>query len=308
MGVQTRIALYASDESTATHAAAEAFDVIGRLDAMMSDYRADSELSQLPRLAVDRSTSVPDDLFHVLDFSQRVALQSDGAFDVTIGPLVAQWRKARQSGVLPTHTERDAAMNRVGWRLLHVDSSTRTVRLESEAMRLDLGGVAKGYAAQRAVDQLSAHGFSRCLVALAGDVVAGDPPPDQNGWVVEMPHAEDGEHPRRIILANAAISTSGDTEQFITIDGIRYSHIVDPRTGLGMTDHRTVSVIAPRGEVADAMSTALCVLGRDGVNRLIQHYPGTAVIIRDDQSQPLIHDPDNRINWLRSITRSPNHN
>jgi len=303
MGVQTRIALYANKESSAVEAAAEAFSVIGALEAVMSDYRPDSELSQLTHRAVHESVTVSSDLFKVLALSQQLAQQSGGAFDITVGPLVSQWREARRTGILPTDADRAKARARVGWRLLELDHDSRTVKLLAPDMKLDLGGVAKGYAAQRAVDHLRATGFPSCLVALAGDVVVGDPPPGSAGWVINVPTPLEEAAHRRIILENAAVSTSGDTEQFVEIAGIRYSHIIDPRTGLGVTDPRTVTVVAPNGESADALSTALCVLGPDSMRQLIDEYPDTAVIMMVKGGRNLIQDPHSRIRWKSASRR-----
>lgn len=299
MGVQAKITLFAREESHAFHGAAAAFGVIAQLEASMSDYRRDSELSRLSLLPVNQPAVISRELSEVLTLSQMVAQDSGGAFDVTVGPLVSQWREARTRRKLPDTSDRLAAMARVGWQSMELDADARSVRLKKAGMKLDLGGVAKGYAAQRAVDELRMRGMSRCLVALAGDVVAGDPPPGAEGWAVEMPEMAREENREGILLANAAISTSGNAEQFIDIDGVRYSHIVDPRTGLGLTAARTVTVLAPSGELADAISTALCVAGPEWMHPMTEIHPGIAILMID-ATTTIIHDPRHRFRLLTS--------
>jgi thiamine biosynthesis lipoprotein len=142
-------------------------------------------------------------------------------------------------------------------------------------MQLDLGGIGKGYAAQAAVDLLRRRGATRCLVALAGDVVAGDPPPGERGWVIDSPLLPG----RPIVLRNAAASTSGDSDQFVEIGGVRYSHIVDPRTGLGLTTGAAVTVVARDGASADSLATAVCVLGAERGAALVRAHPGVSAVI-----------------------------
>jgi FAD:protein FMN transferase len=219
MGVETRIVLYAPDEAAAVRAAARAFDRIARLDSILSDYRADSELSGLVARAGGPAVPVSPELFHVLARAQRFACLADGAFDVTAGPLVRLWRAARRSGVLPTAAEREAAAARVGWRHLELDPVARTVRLRLQGMQLDLGGIGKGYAAGEALATLRAAGIDRAMVAMGGDIAASGPPPGERGWRIRIAHMPpDGD---TLLLAHAAVSSSGDTEQYVEIDGVR---------------------------------------------------------------------------------------
>jgi FAD:protein FMN transferase len=244
MGTVARITVYARDAS----AIPAAFARIHDLDEKLSDYKPDSELNRVCRTAHDRPVHVSEDLFRVLEASQNLAKITSGAFDVTIGPVTHLWRIGK--------TPDAATLARCGYRNLILDRKNRTVSLKVAQMQLDLGAIAKGYAADEAIATLRARGVTRALVAISGDIVAGDPPPDKKGWTIEVDST--GGH---LTLANAAVSTSGDSEQHLVRDGVRYSHIIDPKTGLGLTNPITVTVIARRGIDADPLATAISVLG-----------------------------------------------
>jgi FAD:protein FMN transferase len=278
MGVETRIVLYAADADQATTAAARAFARVAELDSIMSDFRSDSELSRLVQAAGGEPVEISRELFHVLDHAQELARLSDGAFDVTAAPLVESWRKARRTGVLPSEEERRAAALLVGWRHLHLDGGTRSARLRFPGMRLDLGGIGKGYASDEAIASLRAAGIDRALVQMGGDIVVSGPPPGEKGWQIHLP----GDEPEAALrLTNAAVSTSGDTEQYVEMDGVRYSHIVDPRTGFGLRSRVGVTVIADEGITADGLSTLLSVLGPGQAEAFAaEHFPDVRVYVR----------------------------
>jgi len=282
MGVDVQLTLYAATETTANDAARRAFRRIAELERVFSDYDPDSEAMRLCRLAQPNEFQpVSDDLFTVLSAAQDLAQRSNGAFDVTIGPVVKLWRRARRRQELPEAAVLAEARALVGYRQIRLDPSTRSVSLARTGLQLDFGGIAKGYAAQEAVAALKAAGCSSALVAVAGDIVAGDPPPDAPGWKVGVASANRADAPpfRWLCLANAAVSTSGDAFQHVVIDGVRYSHIVDPRTGLGLTRLCGATVISGNGMTADSLATAAILLGpREGA-RLIQETPGAAALI-----------------------------
>jgi thiamine biosynthesis lipoprotein len=276
MGLPVRILLHAPDSRRAEAVTRAAFERIAALDRMMSDYRPDSEVRRL-ETAGRQWTPVSAELLDVLATSVSVARATDGAFDPTVGPLVALWREARAAGTLPSAAARDAARARVGWRHLEIDRARGAVRLAKPGMRLDLGGIAKGYILQQALESLRANGVARALIESGGDVVAGDRPPDRAGWRIEAPEADALFRRRARQLTNAALATSGATEQFVEIGGIRYGHIVDPRTGVGIT-HRTLArVIAEDAAIADALATALSVAGPEGAKSFLQRFPDVVV-------------------------------
>lgn len=279
MGLPFRIVLYAEDEATARRGAGIAFARIAELNSLLSDYDDHSELSRLSRSSATGAwVSLSDDLWRVLARGQDFARRSDGAFDMTVGPLVQLWRRARRQRELPPAHRLAEARRTAGWRLIEMNAARRQVRLAVPGMRLDLGGIAKGYAVQEALRTLQTRGISRALVTGGGDMATGDPPPGQEGWRVELaPLDAPGAPPaRHVHLRRMALATSGDVFQFVEIGGVRYSHIVDPRTGLGLTDHSLVTVIAPDGMTADALATAVSVLGPERGLRLVGTFPGTA--------------------------------
>lgn len=281
MGTLFSLTLFAPDPSQAEAGAAAAFKRIDDLEDIMSDYQADSELMRLCEQPVGKPVPVSPDLFDIFLRAQKVSELSGGAFDVTVGPYVRLWRFARKRKVLPTSAELAAARPAVGYRNLRLDARTRTATLLVPNMRLDLGGIAKGYAADQALQLLKGRGIDCALVAASGDIAIGNPPPGQPGWKVGIAgiDAKANELTRMVFLRNAGISTSGDTEQAIEIGGVRYSHILDPATGLGLTNRIQASVIAPNATATDALATTVCVLGPKRSLALVDSIPQTAALI-----------------------------
>jgi FAD:protein FMN transferase len=276
MGTQARIVLYHQDEAHGKKAAGAAFDRLEGLNRILSDYLEESELSKLSRGAGGPPVPVSAELFEVLAYAQEVATRSDGAFDVTVGPLTQLWRRSRRQKQLPDAATLEKAKAKVGYRSLKLDAAQRTAQLLQPGMRLDLGGIAKGYAADEAIRVLKQKGVTQALVAIGGDIVVSDAPPGQKGWVIQIaPLGTEAPIPA-LLLSNAGVSTAGDAEQFVEIDGKRYSHIVDPKTGLGLRHRSSVTVVAPCGLVSDALDTAATVLGPDRGLELIEAIPGAA--------------------------------
>lgn len=280
MGVNARLVFYAPSQKVAEDAGAAAFARIAALDSIMSDYRPASELMRLCAHAGGPPVKVSPDLFRALRRAQDVSKQSNGAFDITVGPVVALWRAARKSGKLPDAAELARARKLVGWQKVHLDAKARTVRLDTPGMKLDLGGIGKGYAADAAQETLKRHGVTRAMVEMGGDIVVSGPPPGTNGWTVRVLNAGSDLVPTDLHLVNTAISTSGDTEQFVLIGGKRYSHLVDPRTGQALTSRVQVSLIAPNGTTSDPLTKALSILSPEASAKLLQRYPGTKSYIR----------------------------
>jgi FAD:protein FMN transferase len=279
MGVETRIVLYAGAEERAAEAARAAFARVAVLDSLLSDYRADSELNRLVAGAGGPPKPVSEEFFHVLSRSQALAALSDGRFDATAGPLVRLWRQARRSGELPTEAARAEAASRVGWRHLELDPAARTARLALPGMQLDLGGIAKGYAADEAIATLRRAGIRSALVEMGGDIVVSEAPPGQRGWRVQVSNAPPAE--RSVLAVNIAVSSSGDTEQFVVIDGVRYSHVVDLRTGLGLRSRAAATVVAADGITADALSTLATLMEPGEANAwFATHFPSATVYLR----------------------------
>jgi thiamine biosynthesis lipoprotein len=280
MGVDARLVVYAADRPAAERACAAAFERIAALDSIMSDYRRDSELMRLCARAGEPPVHVSPDLFIVLRRAEQVSRQSDGAFDVTVGPLVALWRQARKTGVLPEPAAVARARRLVGWRKLHLNEPARTAHLTVPGMKLDLGGIGKGYAGDVAQRVLQRCGIDRALVEMGGDIVVSGAPPETDGWTIRVPNAGIEGKSADLHLANCAVSTSGDTEQFVVIGGRRYSHIIDPRTGIALTNRVQVTVIAPNGLTADPLTKALSILAPEERSKLLHPYPDVKAYVR----------------------------
>lgn len=281
MGTTVRVVLYSRDEPAARGAADAAFARIAELDRTLSDYRADSELSRATRGPVDQPIPIGRDLLAVLQAAQDLAVRSDGAFDITVGPLSRLWRRARRQVELPAAEELAAARAVTGYRLLSVDSRARTVTIAKTGMALDPGGIAKGYAADAALAILRRSGHGSALVAVGGDIAAGVAPPGAQGWDVAITGLEPGglAPSSPLTVAGTGVSTSGDAEQWVEIDGRRYSHIVDPRTGIGLTGRRTVTVVARDAMTSDMLATALSVMEVEAGLALADSTPGAAAQI-----------------------------
>jgi thiamine biosynthesis lipoprotein len=279
MGVPWTITVYASE--AAAHAAiAAAFAEISRLEGILSDYDPDSELSQLSAAApTSAPVAVGDDLWRVLSTAVAWRDRSGGAFDPTVGPLTTLWRQARRSGVMPRADKLAAARQAVGPDTLVLDVDRRTAMLVAPAMRLDLGGIGMGYAIDRGMEVLAECGIGSAMIDASGDIAVSGPPPGDAAWTIEvaaLAGGGDGRRPMALELVNAAVTTSGDAFQAVEIDGVRYSHVVDPRTGLGVTGPAAVTVIATDCTTADAVATAASVLGPEAGLAFVESVPGAA--------------------------------
>jgi thiamine biosynthesis lipoprotein len=281
MGTLFSVSLYAPDQTAAKAAAQAAFRRVNQLEDILSDYQADSELMRLCEQPAGRPVPVSADLFTVLERAQGISEISHGAFDVTVGPYVRLWRFARKKKVLPATDQLASAAASVGYKKLRLDARAHTATLLVPDMRLDLGGIAKGYAADEALKILKRRGIDRALVAASGDIAIGAPPPGQTGWKIGISGIDDLTNgiARTVLLRNAGISTSGDTEQFIEIEGTRYSHILDPMTGLGLTNRIQATLIARDATITDGLGTAICVLGARRGLALVDSLPQVAAVI-----------------------------
>ncbi|GMV71173.1 MAG: FAD:protein FMN transferase [Phycisphaerales bacterium] len=277
MGVECRITLYAGQRESAEKTAALAFQRIADLDACLSDWRLESELNRLSDAAGGPAMPVSEDLYRVLDLARRFSEATGGAFDPTVGPVVRLWRQARREGQLPDRQALEGVLGTVGWQGIELHRDIRSVRLARPGMRLDLGGIGKGFIADRVGEVLRDQGVCCFLVDLGGDLLAGDAPPDRAGWtvVVRTGHGD----ATTLTVANAGVATSGDTAQFVEIEGVRYSHIVDPRTGLGLTNCIAATVIAPDATTADALASAVCVLGEIEGKAAAVRFAGVSVLV-----------------------------
>ncbi len=281
MSAPARIVLYSTDAESANAAGEAAMARIHQLTSIFSDYDPESETGQLCATAGQgKSVPVSEELWNVLVKADALANQSNGAFDVTVGPVVKLWRQARNTGQLPSPERSSEGLKLVGHNLVRFDPQNHSVELLKPGMQLDFGGIAKGYAVDEALAVLRQHGFTHAMVVLGGEIGLGDPPPDKPGWLIGIaPLDLDGPPKHRLCLSRISVSTSGDSWQYVEIDGRRFSHVIDPRTGMALTDHSSVTIIAPNGITADGMAKVVSVLGPEKGLNLVDRKPGIAALI-----------------------------
>ncbi len=273
-----RIVLYSESEEAATKAATAAFDRFRKLNGILSDYDPESEVSRLSRSAGSgQCIPVGDDLWRVLERARQVSEATNGAFDITIGPVSRLWRRSRRRGELPPPDRLEEALRLVDYRSVQLAPDRQCVTLLQGSIMLDLGGIGKGYAIDEALSVLRQHGADKALVDASGDIGLGDAPPGSPGWRIAIASPEPNAPPEGFLwLANVAIAQSGDLWQHVEIEGKRYSHIVDPRTGLGLTDRSSVTVVAASAMTADAFASGVSILGPERGLTLIESMPGVA--------------------------------
>jgi thiamine biosynthesis lipoprotein len=263
MGVDFHLKFYAADRPTAERIARKTYARVEQLNAIFSDYHPASELNRLCQKLHGQPVKVSRELFDILQRAQTLARETDGAFDITAGPMIRLWRTARRQQKLPTPEALAAVKPRVGFEKIKLNARNRTVTLLAPEMQLDLGGIAKGYAVDEAMKILKANCIRRAFVAASGDMLTSAPPIDREGWRVLVRNVDQfgNLYLRTVHLKHQALSTSGDTEQFVEFNGRRYSHIVDPRTGHGLTHRIQVTVISEASTKSDSHATVISVLG-----------------------------------------------
>ncbi len=294
MGTFANIVAVSDDHGVAARSVEAAFDALVAVDDMMSDYKADSELSRLNREGFPGPVEVSPELFNVLLDSVEFSKMSKGAFDITIGPVVDLWRQAEKTGRKPTQQEIATAKSKVGYEklILKLDGQTRTVRFAAGGMKLDLGAIAKGYAVDLAVSAARKAGASGAIVDVGGDINCfGVTPRSENYWRIGLQDpAEEGKIILVLKLAGEAVATSGDYRRFVDIEGQRYSHIIDPATSSSAKAFTSVSIIAPTAIEADAIATCVSVMGLDGGMRLVESLDNVeALIVLADPDQDYIY-------------------
>jgi len=280
MGSTFTIYLYAPDQEKADEEFEASFDEIERVEEALSNYRPSSELSRINRQAAEDAITTDPEVFKLLQTSLDYSRRSDGAFDITVGPLMRAWGFFRKSGHYPTRPELSHARSSVGWKRVKLDPDQRTVRFEVPGMELDMGGIGKGYAVDRVIDVLRDGGVKAALVdAGSSTLYALGAPPGKDGWKVIVPRPGDRSRAvAEVILHDTSLSTSGSYEKFFRLNGRTYCHIMDPRTGEPVQGMLQTSVIAPTGTATDAVSTTMFVMGSAAGRKLLESMPNTSAI------------------------------
>lgn len=272
LGMEVRLVLHA-DQATADAAARAAYARIAELEQLLSDWRPGSEVRQLTERPGEW-VPVSAELFEVTARALAMSRASGGAFDPTVGPIVALWREARRTGLAPADSALRRAREATGWRRVALDSTRHRVRVGRAGMRLDLGGIAKGWILGEARTTLRVHGVNAVLLEAGGDLLLGDAPPGRPGWEVSVPtpHGDS-----TLVLHDVAISTSGPSAQHVLIGGVAYSHVIDPRSGRPLTSDFETTVLHPDPATADALSTTITVLGPGPGTALARRLGATVV-------------------------------
>ena len=254
MGTMFRIILYAPDSAKASAAAQKAFIRLDTLNIILSDYREDSEINRLCRTSgTGTYVKVSDDLWKIVQESIKGARISQNTFDITIGPMTQLWRRMKRQKQLPTEVQIAEARAKVGMENIVLDNQNQSIMLKKQGMRIDFGGIGKGYAEDEMMKILQANGIKSAMIEAGGNIVMSDAPPQEKGWKVIINNKD-------YYLKNSGVSTSGDMYQFVEIDGKKYSHIIDPKIGIGVTELRQVTIISKDGTSSEWLSKALYLM------------------------------------------------
>ncbi len=265
MGSTYSLILYATDSDRMEQAAGAAFREADRIDALLSNYKATSEWSRINRSASQHPVRVTEEMFRLLSSCIEYSRASEGAFDVTVGPLMRVWGFREAAGHVPRAHELQAAMKLVGYRHVLLDSSSRTVRFDQTGVELDPGGIGKGYAVDRMVEVLKENGIATSLIAASSSSVygMGAPPGKSEGWPIEIRDPKNPQHSATVVvLKNMSLSTSGTYERYFAAEGRLYSHIIDPRSGRPAPGALSISVMAPRTVDSEAWTKPYFIHGR----------------------------------------------
>lgn len=292
MGTFAHLKAIATNPKTAKRCVETAFAELKKVDDLMSGYKSESEISQVNRDAAKTPVKVGKSTLHVLQKSVEFSSLSGGAFDITIAPLAQLWRTAAETNSVPTDAELELARSKVGYEKLILDPNDMTIRFAVEGMKLDLGGIAKGYAIDRAIEAMRAGGAVGGMVDVGGDIRCfGSPPKGKNTWRIglQKPDEPDGEDQslsmsvNQILMVlkfnNAAVATSGGYRRFVLIEGKRYSHIINRTTATSAGALSSVTIISQNALDADALATSVSVMGHEKGLALIEKIPNTEAIL-----------------------------
>jgi thiamine biosynthesis lipoprotein len=298
MGTVFTVVAYGQSGEYLSEVVREVFEEIDRLDAQMSNYRPDSELSDINREAAEHAVIVEPKLFALLQDSVRLSEETNGAFDITVGPLLKAWGFFRGQGRLASSAELASVMKRVGYRHVRLDAARREIRFDAPGIELDLGAIAKGYALDRAEEILRSNGVNQALISCGtSSFDALDSPPGEKGWKISIRDPYDKQKAADAVwLRNFSLSVSGNYERFFTLRGKTYSHIFNPKTGRPVEGMLSTAVLAPQGETTDGLSTSFYVLGPQHGRALLANHANVTVIFYMPGNSPG--------NYKRAVLRS----
>lgn len=301
MGSPFQIILYHEDSTTAAGIAKNCFTLVDSLNNIYSNYSPSSEISRLAEKAFEKPQKVSDELFSMLLTCKHAWIKSGKTFDVTIGPLTELWRKARNEKKFPSKKEIKKVKRLTGFDKLEIDTFNKTVFFRKKGMRLDFGGIVKGYAAQYVMNYLKSLNINPAMVDAGGDIVTGEPPPGKNGWIIgiNLPEQHEELWKGQLELSNSSVATSGDVYQYFYYRGKKYSHIINPRTGYGVISHRNVTVIDKNGTASDWLATACSILPVEKALKLIKKENAALMVAIRDGDKIIIRKSWNFDDYLQ---------
>lgn len=274
------IIFYDNDSARANLIANECFNLADSFINIYSDYIEKSELTQLSQSSGSgKFVQVSPALFDIIQESEKAYKLTKGAFDITMGPVIRLWRRARKEKQFPDATSVAAKMKSVGFDKVKIDPLNKSIQLIAADMQLDLGGIAQGYIAQKVLERLFSKNIRKALIDVSGDIALGDAPPRKKGWIIgiNLPESEQLQE-NKLVLNNRAVSTSGDIYQFIEHEGKKFSHIINPRSGFGITSQKNVTVIANDAVTADWLATACSIISVKRAKRLAKKLHAEVLI------------------------------
>jgi thiamine biosynthesis lipoprotein len=262
MGSAFNLIIVSTDSNKANHLARKSYELVDSLSHIFSNYDSSSELSKINASAGLLPYKMSPAMLDLVQKSQYAYIQTKGAYDISIGPLSSLWRNARKAKLFPEASTVIATKKLVGFAQVKINKRLGTIFLPNADMQLDFGGIAKGYIAQWVINYLKANGIQQALADAGGDIVMSGAPLNQKGWLigVNLPETTDELLNKKLQLSNCSVATSGDVYQFIEYKGVKYSHIINPLTGYGVTNLRNVTIIAKSGATADWLATACSIL------------------------------------------------
>lgn len=294
MGTLFRVDLYAEQEELAKKAVDLAFQEIETINLCASDYLPDSELTRFNLAPPHQPFQASPVFFDLVKRSVKLHEQTKGAFDITTDYSIQAWRRAKRQARLPESEEIKRALSMTQIEALEFNEAQGFITKKIKNLRINLGGIGKGYAADKALAVLKSQGFPIAMVAGSGDIALGAAPPQTKGWKVTLKRGNPLDEDLVLELSHAGISTSGDTQQFFMLDGKTYSHVIDPKTGLGLSNRLICTVIAPNATLSDSFDNAMCVLGvTEGLQVLAQHgLRGRFVQLKENQKSSITLTPN----------------
>ncbi|MGH2272391.1 FAD:protein FMN transferase [Anaerohalosphaeraceae bacterium U12dextr] len=290
MGTFAQVTVAAASEEQAHSFITAAFAEMDKVNRIMNDWDPNSEISQLTQTAYPEPKVVSPELFEVIAASVEYSKLSEGAFDITVGPETQLWRQMQKTGQKPSPEALTTARAKVGYEKVTLNPAEKTVQFAVEGMKLDVGAIAKGYAVDIAMEAMRTQGAVAGMVDLGGNVRCFGPGPAGGNWYIGL---RDPRHTEKTLiklrLNEMAVATSGDYERYAVVDGQPQSHILNPKTSESVKELASVTIIAPTAMQADALSTAVSVLGKEKGLALIEKIPGVEAIVMTSAQ------PDQRI-------------